>query len=85
MTKLPKHQFNHYIHICNFTKINNIKQSNLPVNLETFNVIAYDILNEVKNVTYGNGEHNQFKKNIIKNCKIPFNCETTVEFLNFDE
>lgn len=68
-----------------YTKIKDIKQSNLPMNLKTLNITIYDVLNDTKNVKISNGPHKKFKNIITKTCKVPFDCQLTVEFLNFDQ
>lgn len=63
------------------TKIKDIKQSNLPMNLKTLNIIIYDVLDDTKRIKISNDLH----KIITKSCKVPFDCQITVEFLNFNQ
>jgi len=68
-----------------YTKIKDIKQSNLPMNLKTLNITIYDVLDDTKRIKISNGSHKKLKNIITKTCKVPFNCQFTIEFLNFNQ
>jgi hypothetical protein len=60
----------------------NIKQTNLPIGLKTLNIIVYDLLSSYRYGRADNEEHDvKCKKILEKNCKIPFDCALSIEFI----